>query len=139
MKVAFLTHEPFFPPSGGGSAEAIYLVQEFVRRGHQVHLFCPHVPEPEQLRERFKVHLHEFGAWRMGRYTPLRNFKYLLYPFFLERMVAAAHRREGFDLIFSQHAIAAVAAGRLKKRLRVQRKVCVIRSWFTRSIGATRE
>ena len=28
----------------------------------------------------------------MGRYAKLRNFKYLAYPFFLERMVAAAAR-----------------------------------------------
>ena len=33
MRIAFLTHEPFYPPSGGGSAEAAYLVQELVRRG----------------------------------------------------------------------------------------------------------
>jgi glycosyltransferase involved in cell wall biosynthesis len=119
MKVAFLTHEPFYPPSGGGSAEAIYLVEEFVRRGHAVHLFCPRVQEPQKVREQFRVNLHEFTRWRMGRYTSFRNFKYLLYPSFLERMVLEASRRERFDLIFSQHAIAAVAAGRLKQRLGV--------------------
>ncbi|MCI0538148.1 MAG: glycosyltransferase family 4 protein [Verrucomicrobiales bacterium] len=119
MKLAFLTHEPFYPPSGGGSAEALYLVQEFVRRDHDVHLFGPKVEEPEKVRQKFGVRLHEFTAWRMGRYTPLRNFKYLLYPFFLERMVTRTARHESYDLVFSQHAIAAVAAGRLKKRLRV--------------------
>lgn len=54
----------------------------------------------------------------MGRYAKLRNFKYLAYPFFLERMVAAVGRKQ-FDLIFSQHAISAVAAGKLRKRLGV--------------------
>ena len=119
MKLAFLTHEPFYPPSGGGSAEAIYLVQEFVRRGHEVHVFCPKIGESERVRQQFAVRLHEFAGWQMGRYTPLRNFKYLLYPFFLERMVRRAAQRETFDLVFSQHAIAAVAAGRLKQRLGV--------------------
>jgi glycosyltransferase involved in cell wall biosynthesis len=55
----------------------------------------------------------------MGRYAKLRNFKYLAYPFFLERMVAAAAREIKFDLLFSQHAISAVAAGKLKKKLGV--------------------
>ena len=55
----------------------------------------------------------------MGRYTSLRNFKYLAYPVFLERLVERASRQERFDLVFSQHAISAVAAGRLKRRLRV--------------------
>ena len=55
----------------------------------------------------------------MGRYAKLRNFKYLAYPFFLERMVAAAARETKFDLIFSQHAISAVAAGKLKSKLGV--------------------
>ena len=54
----------------------------------------------------------------MGRYARLRNFKYLAYPFFLERMVAAAARETKFDLLFSQHAISAVAAGKLKKETR---------------------
>jgi len=53
MRLAFLTHEPFYPPSGGGSAEAIYLAQELVRRGHRVHLFCPAFPDPDKLEKRF--------------------------------------------------------------------------------------
>lgn len=116
-RIAFLTHEPFYPPSGGGSAEALYLVDEFVARGHEVHLFCPKLADAARVRERFKVHLHEFALWKMGRYAALRNFKYLLYPFFLQRLV----ERSGlhFDLVFSQHAISAVAAGRLKQSLGV--------------------
>jgi glycosyltransferase involved in cell wall biosynthesis len=55
----------------------------------------------------------------MGRYARLRNFKYLLYPSFLQRMVARAARTIKFDLLLSQHAISAVAAGRLKRRLNV--------------------
>ena len=49
----------------------------------------------------------------------LRNFKYLLYPFFLERMVVRVARETKFGLLFSQHAISAVAAGKLKKKLGV--------------------
>ena len=68
------------------------------------------------MARKFGVQLHPFEKWEMGRYAKFRNFKYLAYPFFLERMVAAAGR-ERFDLIFSQHAISAVAAGKLKRRL----------------------
>ena len=67
MRLAFLTHEPFYPPSGGGSAEAIYLVQEFRRRGHEVHLFCPRVADAAAVRRDFGVTLTEFKTWRMGR------------------------------------------------------------------------
>jgi len=116
LRIAFLTHEPFFPPSGGGSAEAVYLVQEMTRRGHFVHVFGPKIPDAEHVAQRFGIRLHQFDKWEMGRYAKLRNFKYLAYPFFLERMVAAVGRSE-FDLIFSQHAISAVAAGKLKARL----------------------
>jgi glycosyltransferase involved in cell wall biosynthesis len=119
MRLAFLTHEPFYPPSGGGSAEAVYLVQELVRRNHEVHLFCPKLDEGGQVAKQFGVRIHEFSAWQMGRYTSLRNFKYLAYPIFLQRMVERAARTIQFDLILSQHAISAVAAGRLKQRLRV--------------------
>ncbi|MBI2946720.1 MAG: glycosyltransferase family 4 protein [Verrucomicrobia bacterium] len=119
MKVAFLTHEPFYPPSGGGSAEAVYLVRELVQRGHQVHIFCPKLGEPEFVQKEFGVRLHEFTKWPMGRYTSLRSAKYLLYPFFLRPMVEAAHRTVKFDLVLSQHAIAAVAAGWLKRSLQV--------------------
>jgi glycosyltransferase involved in cell wall biosynthesis len=118
-RVALLTHEPFFPPSGGGSAEAIYLVEEFVSRGHELHLFCPTVSDPEEVQRRFKVRLHQFSRWEMGRYTSLRTPKYLLYPSFLRRMVEAVHAATPFGLIFSQHAISAVAAGWLKRSLRI--------------------
>jgi glycosyltransferase involved in cell wall biosynthesis len=53
----------------------------------------------------------------MGRYTRLRNLKYLLYPFFLSRLVARSARGHRFDVILSQHTIAAVSAGKLKRRL----------------------
>ena len=119
LRIAVLTHEPFYPPSGGGSAEAVYLVEEMVRRGHEVHVFCPQIAESESVQEKFRIHLHQFTAWQMGRYARLRNFKYLLYPSFLERMVAGAARTVKFDLLLSQHAISAVAAGRLKRRLNV--------------------
>ena len=110
-----MTHEPFYPPSGGGSAEAVYLVRELVRRGHEVHVFGPQIENEADVARQFGIRLHPFTKWAMGRYTNLRNFKYLAYPFFLERLVAAAAREIKFDLIFSQHAISAVAAGKLKK------------------------
>ncbi|HYE31344.1 MAG TPA: glycosyltransferase family 4 protein [Methylomirabilota bacterium] len=119
MRVAFLTHEPFYPPSGGGSAEAIYLVQELVRRGHETHIFCPLVKDMEAVQNKFHVTIHPFQTWEMGRYTKLRNPKYVLYPFFLAKEVERASRRTSFDVILSQHAISAVAAGLLKKRLKV--------------------
>ena len=119
LRIAFLTHEPFYPPSGGGSAEAVYLVQEMARRGHAVHVFGPKIPDAEAVAKKFGVTLHQFDKWEMGRYAKLRNFKYLAYPFFLERMVAVAARETKFDLLFSQHAISAVAAGKLKKKLGV--------------------
>jgi glycosyltransferase involved in cell wall biosynthesis len=119
LRIAFLTHEPFYPPSGGGSAEAVYLVEEMVRRGHEVHVFCPQIAEPDAVEKKFGIHLHLFTVWPMGRYARLRTFKYLLYPSFLERMVARAARTIKFDLLLSQHAISAVAAGRLKRRLNV--------------------
>ena len=119
LRIAFLTHEPFYPPSGGGSAEAVYLVEEMARRGHAVHVFGPKIPDADSVAKKFGVALHQFEKWEMGRYAKLRNFKYLAYPFFLERMVTAAARENKFDLIFSQHAISAVAAGKLKMKLGV--------------------
>lgn len=119
MRLAFLTHEPFFPPSGGGSAEAVYLVRECVRRGHEVHVFCPAVADPDRVQAEFRIKLHPFTLWAMGRYTSFRSLKYALYPLFLARQVARAARKTRFEAVWSQHAISAVAAGRLKRRLRV--------------------
>jgi glycosyltransferase involved in cell wall biosynthesis len=119
LRIAFLTHEPFFPPSGGGSAEAVYLVKEMVRRGHEVHVFCPQVADPKDAEKRFHIRLHQFTKWPMGRYARFRNLKYLAYPFFLKQMVVEAAQQIKFDLIFSQHAISAVAAGKLKRLLDV--------------------
>ena len=126
MRVAFLTHEPFHPPSGGGSAEAIYLVREFVARGHAIHLFCPDFPDRKAVAEQFGVTVHPFRRWPMGRYTRLRNLKYLLYPSALAAQVLRVDAEtardspgasRAFDLLFAQHTISSVAAGRLRSRL----------------------
>jgi glycosyltransferase involved in cell wall biosynthesis len=119
VRLAFLTHEPFFPPSGGGSAEAVYLVEEFVRRGHEVHVFGPALADADSVAARMNIRIHGFTGWGMGRYTSLRTPKYLLYPFALARMVGREAARTKFDLLLSQHTISAVAAGRLKRTLRV--------------------
>ena len=91
-------------------------MEEMVRRGHEVHVYGPQIPQADQVARRFGIQLCQFTKWEMGRYAKLRNFKYLAYPFFLERMVRA-DRDKKFDLIFSQHAISAVAAGKLKRQL----------------------
>jgi len=93
-------------------------VQEMTRRGHEVHVFGPKIPDAAAVAQRFGIQLHPFEKWEMGRYARFRNLKYLAYPFLLERMMLAAGPGR-FDLIFSQHAISAVAAGKLKKRLGV--------------------
>jgi glycosyltransferase involved in cell wall biosynthesis len=115
MLLGFLTHEPFYPPSGGGSAEGVYLVEEFARRGHEVHVYCPAIPDAEAVEKRLGIRIHQFKTWPMGRYTSFRNFKYLLYPFALERMVLRSGIK--LDLLLSQHTISAVAAGKLRKKL----------------------
>ena len=127
MRIAFLTHEPFYPPSGGGSAEAIYLIEAFVRHGHELHLFCPAFPGVEEVAKRFGISIHPFTRWEMGRYTRARNLKYLAYPSALtahaERVLCGLRRRLGdgfqFDALLSQHTISAVAAGSLRKRWRI--------------------
>lgn len=120
MRLAFLTHEPFHPPTGGGSAEARYLVEELRRRGHGVHVFAPDGPDRRDVTRELGIAWTPFLAWRMGRYTRLRTLKYLLYPHALTRLVGAvAARVRAFDGILAQHTIAAVAAGRLKRRLRL--------------------
>ncbi|MDP7050798.1 MAG: glycosyltransferase family 4 protein [Verrucomicrobiota bacterium] len=117
--MALLTHEPFYPPSGGGSAEAVYLINEFTRRGHEVHLFCPDFPDRSTMAGRFSITVHPFTNWKMGRHTRLRSLKYLAYPSALRRLVRRAAREIEFDAVLSQHAISSVAAGRLKTDLGV--------------------
>lgn len=119
MRLAFLTHEPFYPPSGGGSAEAIYLVRELTRRQHDVHLFCPAFPNQHVVARQFNCTIHPFTRWPMGRYTSLRTPKYLLYPHYLKKLVAHTARHTRFDAILSQHAISAVAAGQLGLQLQL--------------------
>lgn len=119
MRIAFLTHEPFYPSSGGGSIEAIYLVMAMAERGYQVDVYCPEFDEPDSFQEKpwTRVRFIKFTRWEMGRYTRFRNFKYLLFPAQLEKMVRRQARTEGihYDWIWGQHSIACEAAGRLKR------------------------
>lgn len=119
MRVSLLTHEPYHPPSGGGSAEARYIVQELRRRGHAVKVFGPRGHEGGAPSGDPGIELHEFTGWRMGRYARWRNLKYLLYPAALARLVTSVSRRERPDILLAQHAISSVAAGRVGRGLRV--------------------
>src|SRR5271170_5509392 len=98
MNIGILTHEPFYPPSGGGSSQAIYLVEEMIRRGHAVHVFAPQRENIAELEAKFRIKIHPFTAWQMGRYTSLRSLKYLAYPIFLERLVEKVARQTKFDV-----------------------------------------
>ncbi|NLH72985.1 MAG: glycosyltransferase family 4 protein [Verrucomicrobia bacterium] len=115
MRLAFVTHEPLYPPTGGGSAELGYLVTEATRRAHETHVIGPKVEHHATVEKEFGVRLHPFLAWEMGRYTKWRNFKYLLYPFWIERILCKLHKELQFDALISQHAISAVAVGRAKR------------------------
>ncbi|MEE2615459.1 MAG: glycosyltransferase family 4 protein, partial [Verrucomicrobiota bacterium] len=119
MKLAILTHEPFYPPSGGGSAELLYLVKRLTKRNHEVHLFCPKFSNYKKTAKQFSIEIHPFKGWQMNRYTRFRSFKYLLFPMLLRRMVKKVASNVQFDIIFSQHAISSVAAGQLKTDLKV--------------------
>ncbi len=124
MRIAFLTHEPFYPASGGGSIEAIYLVETMARNGMDVDVFCPDFQVPEYFKEDpwSRVRFYKFKKWEMGRYTRLRNIKYLLFPFQLVQMVRSAAWDGGrrYDWVWGQHSIACVAAGMLKKSVKVK-------------------
>lgn len=118
LRIGFLTHEPFYPPSGGGSAAALYLVRELVRRGHSVEVFGPALKDAEEVERRFDIRLRPFTRWQMGRTTRLRTIKYLAYPRALTGLVKHAVRRgAAFDVLLSQHSISAVAAGTLRRQL----------------------
>ncbi|RME94773.1 MAG: glycosyltransferase [Verrucomicrobia bacterium] len=118
MRLAFLTHEPFHPPTGGGSAEARRLVEEFRRRGHEVEVFAPDGEDRAGVEQALGIRWHVFRSWRMGRFTRWRTLKYLLYPAALARMVRRVNAGAApFDALFCQHTIASVAGGMLKRRL----------------------
>lgn len=121
LRIAFLTHEPFYPPSGGGSAAAVYLVRELVARGHAVDVFGPAIPDATAVEARFGIRFRAFTGWRMGRTTPLRTPKYLAYPAALVRLVERTYGtlppEARYQVLLAQHSISAVAAGRLKRRL----------------------
>ncbi len=122
LRVAFLTHEPFHPPSGGGSAEAPYLVRELRRRRHGVDLFCPVFETPGWVAGDAGIQVHDFWGWEMGRYTRLRTLKYLLYPWALAAQVRRVACEQGgarpaWDVLFAQHTISSVAAGLARRRV----------------------
>jgi glycosyltransferase involved in cell wall biosynthesis len=117
MNIGILTHEPFHPPSGGGSSQALYLVEEMVRRGHSVHVFAPQAERVQELEAQFKIRIHPFTTWRMGRYAKFRNFKYLAYPTFLAKLVRSVAKDVKFDVLLAQHAISCVTAGQVRREL----------------------
>ena len=113
MRIFLLSHEPLYPPTGGGSSEAVFLVKELISRGHQVTFIGPlhDSMTSENLESLMGVDIVSFKSFKMGRYAKLRTLKYLLYPFFLSQHIECALRSKNCDLIIGQHSISSVAAG----------------------------
>lgn len=109
MRIVIVSHEPFYPPSGGGSSEALYIAQALVARGHEVVAITPRCratppvwPPGLSVREYVLLDIH--------RHTRFRLPKYVGYGLTVGRLLQAAHREQPFDLILVQHIISAPAA-----------------------------
>ncbi len=114
MRIAFLSHEPFWPPSGGGSSEALYVVRALRARGHVVDVFCPPgLPPPDQGLRLFHP------SFRGDRQSRGRLLHYPRIIRWLEEAVAREHAAAAYDVVFGQGTVAAVAAGRLGRKLGV--------------------
>lgn len=121
LDILVLSHEPLFPPTGGGSSECGYIVDELVRRGHRVRFIGPLHPNSQMadLENRFGIEVIPFRLWPMGRYTSLRTIKYLAYPLALCWLVRRELRHRTCDVLLSQHAISSVAAGIIGKKMNI--------------------
>lgn len=112
MRIAFLSHEPFWPPSGGGSSEALYLVRELRARGHEVDVFCPPgLPPPDAGLRLFHP------PFRGDRQSQGRLLHYPRIIIWLQEALVREHAAAPYDLVFGQGTIAAVAAGQAGRQL----------------------
>lgn len=118
-KVGFVTHEPFAPPSGGGSSEAPFLVNELCRRGYAVHVFCPSFPNSDRAASEYGATFHLFDNWPMGRTAKLRTLKYLGYPLAMRPRLKAWARTVRPVGFLAQHSISAVAVAPVAQRLKI--------------------
>lgn len=126
LEIVILSHEPFWPPSGGGSTEAAYLVQAFIERGHKPIVFAPGKSECLPLwafkaQEEGNFEFFPFQYVQIKRLSRLRFLYYPIYPFLLYRHCSICmERRKTPDLILIQHAISALVGGWLKKKWNCQ-------------------
>ncbi|MGI6302001.1 MAG: glycosyltransferase [Verrucomicrobiota bacterium] len=118
LHVGVVTHEPFWPATGGGSSQAPFLVRALRARGHRVSLICPCADAEERasIESRFGVDLVPFDRYRMGRRARLRSVKYLGYPFFVKRLLAGVQAHDPMDVVLAQHSISGVGAGWFGRR-----------------------
>ena len=116
LHVGVVTHEPFWPPSGGGSSEAPYLVEHLVSRGHRVTVFAPAPGPVAAIERRFGICLDRFALFPMERRTRLRTLKYLAFPVLIERHLETRHAADPLSVVLAQHSISGVAAGRFGRR-----------------------
>jgi hypothetical protein len=89
-----------------------------VRRGHEVHVFGPQIADAENVRKKFGVRCIRSppGKWAATPGSAISNISRIR---FSSNAWLPPPRATKFDLLLSQHAISAVAAGKLKRRLGV--------------------
>ena len=118
MRIGLVSHEPFYPPSGGGSLELVEVVKALRGRGHDVSVFSPQIRDPERVAKELGVTLHQFSLFEMSRYTNFRIQKYILYPLIIQNRLKKLVKKDRLDLLATQHSISSLAAGLVHKSIK---------------------
>jgi glycosyltransferase involved in cell wall biosynthesis len=116
-RILYVTHEPFWPVGGGGTAGTFHVVNSLAKQGFEVVVFSPLNVPLHTVPLKQGIRLNPFTPFMLHRSVGLRNFKYLLYSFLsllpLKRLLA----HEVFDAVIVHNAVMAWPVVVLRKQI----------------------
>lgn len=107
-KLLFLTHETFWPLTGGGTAGSFHIMRHLANNGFDITISAPlHIPK-EDFERRHNLTVEPFAPFYMHRMTRFRTCKYVIYSLLSFFHLSSLLARKKFDVIYINNTVIAL-------------------------------
>lgn len=107
-KLLFLTHETFWPLTGGGTAGSFHIMKHLANNGFDITISAPFHIAKEDFERMHNFTVEPFAPFYMHRMTRFRTAKYIIYSLLSFFHLSSLLLREKFDVIYMNNTVIAL-------------------------------
>ena len=113
MRLCFISPEPIYPLTGGGTPGSLEIVKKMVKNGYEVHILTPLYIKNKKFVERMlkaKIHPFNFFAPHRSQNPQIRRIKTLIWAFIVSFKLSRLVKKYNLELVFARNFAAGISA-----------------------------